>query len=168
MCSQLVQSMLELWKTECKFTIHLAFISISLLMKYMCILLLRFHGYGTLHFTNGGKFEAEWERGKAVGPGAGGQYTFKDGLQYQEDEWKYCDGVDRRFWTEVCKEIKPAGIFQHHITVPNVHHHMWCPFHKILKTINCIDFYMSNYCRKSSVWSLFLHIILFMTKFPLH
>lgn len=121
--------MLELWKTECNEYIHLAFQ--YKLTDDVCILL-RFHGYGTLHFTNGSKFEAEWEKGKAVGPGAGGQYTFRDGLQYQEDEWKYCDGVDRRFWTEVCEEIKPAGIFRHHVT-----HLMYiticgCPFHKIM------------------------------------
>lgn len=94
----------------------------------MCtISILRFHGYGTLYFTNGGKFEAEWERGKAVGPGAGGQYTFRDGLQYQENEWKYCDGVDRRFWTEVCDEIKPAGIFLYHVAqnciISNYYHY---------------------------------------------
>ena len=70
----------------------------------------RFHGYGTLYFTNGGKFEAEWESGRAVGPASGGQYSFRDGLQYQDDDWRYCDGIDRRFWSEVCQEIKPAGI----------------------------------------------------------
>lgn len=75
-----------------------------------CTCTCRFHGRGTLYFTNGGKFEADWERGKAVGPGAGGRYAFKDGLQYEENEWRYCDGVDRRFWTEVCQGIKPAGM----------------------------------------------------------
>ena len=72
----------------------------------------RFHGRGTLHFPNGGRFEAEWERGRAVGTGSGsgGQYTFRDGLQYQEGEWHYCDGMDRRFWTEICHGIKPAGM----------------------------------------------------------
>ena len=74
----------------------------------------RFHGRGTLYFSNGGKFESEWERGRAVGSaGSGGQYTFKDGLRYEESEWKYCDGVDRRFWTEVCQGIKPAGEMMH-------------------------------------------------------
>ena len=78
----------------------------------------RFHGRGTLYFPNGGKFEAEWERGRAVGPtGSGGQYTFKDGLQFQEVDWRYCDRVDRRFWTEICHGIKPAGVNFHH------HHH---------------------------------------------
>ncbi|CAI8022827.1 MORN repeat-containing protein 5 [Geodia barretti] len=69
-----------------------------------------FHGRGTLYFPNGGKFEAEWERGRAVGSsGSGGQLTFRDGLQYQETDWRYCDRIDRRFWTEICHGIKPAG-----------------------------------------------------------
>ena len=69
----------------------------------------RFHGHGTLYFPNGGKFEAEWEKGRTVGLCTGGQYTFSDGLQCEEMDWKYCDGIDRRFWTEVCQEIQPAG-----------------------------------------------------------
>ena len=70
----------------------------------------RFHGHGILYFTNGGQFEATWENGRAVGTGSGGQYTFKDGLQYQEDEWEYCSPLDRRFYSEICNGIKPAGI----------------------------------------------------------
>ena len=63
-----------------------------------------------LYFTNGGEFEAEWENGKPVGPGSGGTYTFSDGLVYGSD-WHYCDGVDRRFYSEICNGIKPAGKF---------------------------------------------------------
>jgi len=37
----------------------------------MCTWLCRFNGQGTLYFTNGGRFEAEWNKGKAVGPGIG-------------------------------------------------------------------------------------------------
>lgn len=70
----------------------------------------RFHGHGVLYFTNGGKFEAKWENGNPVGPGSGGTYTFSDGLVYQSD-WRYCDGVDRRFYSEICNGIKPAGKF---------------------------------------------------------
>ncbi|XP_072514301.1 MORN repeat-containing protein 5 [Salminus brasiliensis] len=40
---------------------------------------------------------------------AQGQYTFSDGLQYQETDWDYCDGYDRRFHTERCCGLKPAG-----------------------------------------------------------
>lgn len=45
-----------------------------------------------------------------MGPGSGGTYTFNDGLVYQSD-WRYCDGVDRRFYSEICNGIKPAGKF---------------------------------------------------------
>lgn len=71
-----------------------------------------------LYFPNGGQFEAEWERGRAVGGGSGGEYTFKDGLKYEEDEWQYCDGLDRRFYSEICNGIKPAGIFACNIHLP--------------------------------------------------
>ncbi|XP_065916479.1 MORN repeat-containing protein 5-like [Dysidea avara] len=68
-----------------------------------------FHGQGTLYFTNGGRFEAEWDKGKAVGPGIGGTYIFKEGLKYEADSWQYCDGIDRRFYSEVCNGLQPAG-----------------------------------------------------------
>ncbi|XP_072016006.1 MORN repeat-containing protein 5-like [Amphiura filiformis] len=65
----------------------------------------QFHGKGTLFFPNGSKYEATWENGIAVQ----GKYTFADGLGYDEPEWLYCDGYDRRFYTEVCDGLKPAG-----------------------------------------------------------
>ncbi|KAK7095211.1 MORN repeat-containing protein 5-like [Littorina saxatilis] len=64
-----------------------------------------FHGKGTLYFPNGSKYEASWEDGMALE----GKYTFADGLQYEEENWEYCDGYDRRFYTEICKGLKPAG-----------------------------------------------------------
>lgn len=77
----------------------------------VCVCVCRFHGHGVLYFPNGGQFEAEWERGRAVGQGSGGEYTFKDGLKYEEDNWQYCDGLDRRFYSEICNGIKPAGMY---------------------------------------------------------
>jgi hypothetical protein len=38
-----------------------------------------------------------------------GKYTFADGLEYEEEDWLYCDGYDRRFYTEICNGLKPAG-----------------------------------------------------------
>jgi len=38
-----------------------------------------------------------------------GTYTFADGLEFQEKAWGYCDGFDRRFFTEVTGGLKPAG-----------------------------------------------------------
>lgn len=64
-----------------------------------------FHGKGTLSFENGAKYEARWVNGRALG----GTYTFPDGLVYQDDNWEYCDGYDRRFYTEICNGLKPAG-----------------------------------------------------------
>ncbi|XP_023133938.2 MORN repeat-containing protein 5 isoform X1 [Amphiprion ocellaris] len=64
-----------------------------------------FHGKGVLHFPNGSKYEAEWENGIAKQ----GSFTFADGLQYQEKDWDYCDGYDRRFYSERCNGLRPAG-----------------------------------------------------------
>uniref|UniRef100_A0A6I8P061 MORN repeat containing 5 n=1 Tax=Ornithorhynchus anatinus TaxID=9258 RepID=A0A6I8P061_ORNAN len=41
-----------------------------------------------------------------------GQYTFADGLEYKPEKWHYCDSYDRRFYTEICGGLKPAGICQ--------------------------------------------------------
>jgi len=38
--------------------------------------------------------------------------VFSDGLEYDEGVWDYCDGKDRRYYTEICKKLKPAGISQ--------------------------------------------------------
>ena len=38
-----------------------------------------------------------------------GKYTFADGLPYEEEDWEYCDGYDRRFYTEICEGLRPAG-----------------------------------------------------------
>ncbi|AWP15150.1 putative MORN repeat-containing protein 5 [Scophthalmus maximus] len=64
-----------------------------------------FHGKGVLHFPNGSKHEATWENGKAIQ----GSFTFADGLQYHEQDWDYCDGNDRRFYSERCNGLRPAG-----------------------------------------------------------
>ena len=88
----------------------------AILILNICVC--RFHGHGVLYFPNGGQFEAEWERGRAVGQGSGGEYTFKDGLKYKEDDWQYCDGLDRRFYSEICNGIKPAGML---ICIPTSH-----------------------------------------------
>lgn len=34
---------------------------------------------------------------------------FPDGLEYADKDWEYCDGYDRRFYTEICNGLKPAG-----------------------------------------------------------
>ncbi|XP_074067751.1 MORN repeat-containing protein 5 isoform X2 [Macrotis lagotis] len=67
-----------------------------------------FHGKGTLYFPNGSRYDATWEKGRIIK----GNYTFADGLKYDEEKWHYCDGYDRRFYTEICEGLKPAGISQ--------------------------------------------------------
>ncbi|XP_075900947.1 MORN repeat-containing protein 5 [Nelusetta ayraudi] len=64
-----------------------------------------FHGHGVLHFPNGSKYEAKWENGIALQ----GSYTFADGLQYEEADWDYCIDNDRRFYSERCNGLRPAG-----------------------------------------------------------
>ncbi|XP_038405395.1 MORN repeat-containing protein 5 isoform X9 [Canis lupus familiaris] len=67
-----------------------------------------FHGQGTLYFPSGSRYDAIWEKGLVVK----GTYTFSDGLQYDAEHWHYCDSYDRRFYTEICYGLKPAGISQ--------------------------------------------------------
>ncbi|NWU54303.1 MORN5 protein, partial [Dromas ardeola] len=67
-----------------------------------------FHGEGELLFPNGGTYRAVWHRGVPTQ----GKYTFADGLEYKDKKWHYCDGYDRRFYTEICSGLKPAGISQ--------------------------------------------------------
>lgn len=38
-----------------------------------------------------------------------GDYYFHDDLKYETESWKYCDGIDRRFYPEHKDKIKPAG-----------------------------------------------------------
>ncbi|XP_041914576.1 MORN repeat-containing protein 5 [Alosa sapidissima] len=64
-----------------------------------------FHGKGVLYFPNGSKYEGTWDNGRSKE----GKYTFLDGLEYEEDDWDFCDGYDRRFYTERCNGLKPAG-----------------------------------------------------------
>ncbi|XP_075761527.1 MORN repeat-containing protein 5 isoform X1 [Pelodiscus sinensis] len=67
-----------------------------------------FHGKGILYFPNGSKYEGIWDCGILKE----GKYTFADGLEFKDKKWHYCDGYDRRFYTEICSGLKPAGISQ--------------------------------------------------------
>eukprot|EP00112_Aurelia_sp_Birch-Aquarium-sp1_P011406 Seg2398.6 transcript_id=Seg2398.6/GoldUCD/mRNA.D3Y31 product="MORN repeat-containing protein 5" protein_id=Seg2398.6/GoldUCD/D3Y31 len=75
-----------------------------------------FHGKGTLFFPDGSKYKGEWKNGKVVLNDGG--YEFEDGLKYEAENWGYCDGYDRRFYTEICNGLKPAGRSQLTNTVP--------------------------------------------------
>ncbi len=43
---------------------------------------------------------------------------FADGLEYSDKDWEYCDGYDRRFYTEICNGLKPAGRSQLTNSIP--------------------------------------------------
>ncbi|XP_014838790.1 PREDICTED: MORN repeat-containing protein 5 [Poecilia mexicana] len=73
----------------------------------------KFHGKGVLYFINGSKYKATWEEGIAVD----GTFVFPDGLEYKDKDWAYCDGYDRRFYTEICYGFIPPGETQ----LTNIH-----------------------------------------------
>jgi hypothetical protein len=33
-------------------------------------------------------------------------------LEFREEDWPYCDGYDRQFYTEIINGMKPAGNFE--------------------------------------------------------
>lgn len=66
------------------------------------------HGTGTLYLTGGSKCDATWTRGIATNL----NITFKDGLIYHPEDWKYCTPQDRRFYSEICFGLQPAGMSQ--------------------------------------------------------
>jgi hypothetical protein len=54
-----------------------------------------FHGKGRLIFANG-EFRGLWNHGRQVE----GRYVFKDGLEYEAEDWDYVTSKDRRFHSE--------------------------------------------------------------------
>ncbi|TYZ60784.1 hypothetical protein PybrP1_006417 [[Pythium] brassicae (nom. inval.)] len=66
----------------------------------------QFHGRGTLYFPEG-RLEGAWENGKKID----GTFIFSDGLEYAPDEWAYCSGADRRYFSETISTqgIRAAG-----------------------------------------------------------
>ncbi|NXM65825.1 MORN5 protein, partial [Serilophus lunatus] len=67
-----------------------------------------FHGEGELLFPGGSRYRALWHRGVP----SQGKYFFADGSEYGDKKWDYCDGYDRRFYTEISSGFKPPGIPQ--------------------------------------------------------
>lgn len=65
----------------------------------------QFHGKGTLIYKNGGYYEGIWEHGKKIS----GDYFFYDKLKFEEENWDYCTGKDRKFNYERNHGIKPSG-----------------------------------------------------------
>ncbi|NWI96318.1 MORN5 protein, partial [Pitta sordida] len=67
-----------------------------------------FHGEGELLFPGDSTYRALWHRGVP----AQGKYYFADGSEYGDKKWYYCDGYDRRFFTEISSGFQPPGIPQ--------------------------------------------------------
>ena len=36
-------------------------------------------------------------------------WIFRFIFKFEEKDWDYCDGFDRRFYTEICHGLQPAG-----------------------------------------------------------
>ena len=49
------------------------------------------------------------------------KYTFADGLEFKPEDWTYCDGYHRRFWTEIQDGLSPAGRSQLTDAIPTPH-----------------------------------------------
>ncbi|KAL8273459.1 hypothetical protein Esti_002525 [Eimeria stiedai] len=56
-----------------------------------------FHGKGSLIYPGEGRYEAEWQEGRAIS----GRFLFSDGLLYQIHDWSYLASNDRRLVGEV-------------------------------------------------------------------
>ena len=53
----------------------------------------------------GGRFEGDFEKGKYIR----GTFYFDDGLDYDDQDWKYCSEEDPRFWCERQEGISIKG-----------------------------------------------------------
>ncbi|KAF2885108.1 hypothetical protein ILUMI_21042 [Ignelater luminosus] len=63
-----------------------------------------FHGQGKLTYPMGQKLEGEWVKGKLVSF----KFRFEDSLDY-DAPWKYCKMPDRKFFTCMQNNLRPAG-----------------------------------------------------------
>lgn len=52
-----------------------------------------FHGQGSLEWPQKQRIDGVWHHGELQEK----QYTFSDGLVFQENDWNYCQFPDRRY-----------------------------------------------------------------------
>ncbi|CAL7938082.1 unnamed protein product [Xylocopa violacea] len=64
-----------------------------------------FHGHGSAYWPRRQRVDGIWVQGECKKK----QYVFNDGLTFREDDWKYCQFPDRRYFA--CHEhgLNPAG-----------------------------------------------------------
>ena len=68
----------------------------------------RMEGKGNYTLSTDTRNEGDMLDGMFHGKVISGKYVFVDGLEFDEESWTYCDGYDRRFYTEICDGLKPA------------------------------------------------------------
>ncbi|XP_015179370.1 PREDICTED: MORN repeat-containing protein 5-like isoform X2 [Polistes dominula] len=64
----------------------------------------KFHGHGTMSFPCGQSIDGVWINGQLKMK----RYKFKDGLVFDEDNWKFCQFPDRRFYPCITSYLRPA------------------------------------------------------------
>lgn len=59
-----------------------------------------------MEFPDGSKFTGTWQLGAVVS----GKVIFPDGLEMEgnPNEWDYCTGADRRFFSEKMSQLQPS------------------------------------------------------------
>ena len=80
---------------------------------------------------------------------------FKEGLEYSVDNWNYCNGIDRRFYSEVCHGLQPAGMSPLHTNISLDKH---CKILSVNQTLCFIVKDKSVHCSKQikSIQSVFI------------
>ncbi|XP_050421356.1 uncharacterized protein LOC126833837 [Adelges cooleyi] len=64
-----------------------------------------FHGSGTIYYPIGSQIKGVWENGKCLSR----KYIFSDGLEFDLNNWKYCQMPDRRYTPEHLRGLRPAA-----------------------------------------------------------
>ncbi|XP_028172505.1 MORN repeat-containing protein 5-like [Ostrinia furnacalis] len=65
-----------------------------------------FHGNGELRYPCGAILRGKWKRGLLTER----TLMFADGLEYSDDDWKYCRMPDRKFTIEYEEGLQPSGL----------------------------------------------------------
>lgn len=65
----------------------------------------QFHGRGVLVYPNGHQIHGRWHNGEVQDM----NFTFNDGLVFTQYNWEYCQGSDRRFYSEIMEGLQPIG-----------------------------------------------------------
>ncbi|XP_076678469.1 MORN repeat-containing protein 5 [Andrena cerasifolii] len=64
-----------------------------------------FHGHGSAYWARRQRVDGVWLHGECKNR----RYIFNDGLIFRENDWKYCQFPDRRYYTCLLHGLRPAG-----------------------------------------------------------